>query len=168
MPLPTRACPGRIVIAKPLDPTSRRSMRCHYGELGRPSVGPSGACISSHRTRVRKASHRFVSLNACSTEETNQRLRQSSANVPSSNQWIITQPTLRLLTTPPLRAFCLAQTLAVRPQAAKHMRVLGGFGAPVGSAQAVCPTRARRLKAASVATLPCSGPARRYGRRGRA
>jgi hypothetical protein len=31
-----------------------------------------------------------------------------------------------------------------------------------------CPTRAGRLKAASVATLPCSGPARRYGRCGRA
>jgi hypothetical protein len=45
--------------------------------------------------------------------------------VPSSNQWIITQPTLRLLIIPPLRrAFCLEQTLAVRSQAAKRLRSL--------------------------------------------
>ena len=74
-------------------------------------------CISFHRTRVRKASQRFVSLKAFSTEETNQRFRQSSARVPSSNQWIITQPTSRLLILPALKAFCTAQTLAVRSSA---------------------------------------------------
>jgi hypothetical protein len=55
-PLPAQAWPGRITIAKPSDPTRRRSMRCHWGGLGRPSIGLSGPCISSHRTRVRKAS----------------------------------------------------------------------------------------------------------------
>jgi hypothetical protein len=101
-------------------------MKCLQGDLGRPSLGLSGPCISSHRTRVRKPSQRFVSLKAFSTEETNQRLRQSSANVPSSNQWIITQPTLRLLIIRPLRAFCLAQTLAFRPKATKHRSDSGG------------------------------------------
>jgi hypothetical protein len=67
------------------------------GGLGRPSVGLSGPCVSSHRTRVRKASQRLVSLKAFSTEETNHRFRQSSARVPSSNQWIIAQPTSCLL-----------------------------------------------------------------------
>jgi hypothetical protein len=43
------AKPGSILRA-------RRSMRCHLGKLGRPSLGFSGPCISSHRTRVRKAS----------------------------------------------------------------------------------------------------------------
>jgi hypothetical protein len=38
-----------------------------------------------------------------STEETNQRLRQSRAKVPSSNQWIITQPMARLLILAALR-----------------------------------------------------------------
>jgi hypothetical protein len=96
-PLPTQAWPGRIVNRQArLNPTRWRSMRCQGG-LGRPSVGLSGPFVSSHRTRVRKASQRFVSLKAFSTEETNQRFRQSSAKVPSSNQWIITQPTSRLL-----------------------------------------------------------------------
>jgi hypothetical protein len=78
------------------DPTGGRSKRSHYGELGRSSVGPSGPWISSHRTRVRKASQRFVSLKTFNTEATNQRFRQSRAKVLSSNQWIITQPKLRL------------------------------------------------------------------------
>ena len=87
------AKPGSILRA-------RRSMRCHWGKLGRPSLGFSGPCISSHRTRVRKASQRFVSRNAFSTEETNQRFRQSKAKVPSSNQWIIAQPKSCLLIFP--------------------------------------------------------------------
>jgi hypothetical protein len=77
-------------------PTCRQSTKCQGG-LGRPPVGLSGPCVSSHRTRVRKASQRFVSLKAFSTEETNQRFRQSRAKLPSSNQWIITQPTPCLL-----------------------------------------------------------------------
>ena len=72
--------------------TRRRSTICHYGRPRPPSFGLSGPFVSSHRTRVRKASQRFVSLKAFNTEETNQRFRQSSAKVPSSNQWIITQP----------------------------------------------------------------------------
>src|SRR5262249_43291976 len=67
--------------------------RCHYEGLRRPSFGLSGPSVSSHRTRVRKASQRFVSRKAFKTEETNQRFKQSRARVPSSNQWIITQPT---------------------------------------------------------------------------
>ena len=70
--------------------------------LGRPSpdgyFGLFGPCVSSHRTRVRKASQRFVSLKVFNTVETNQRFRVSRAKVPNSNQWIITQPTPRLLT----------------------------------------------------------------------
>jgi hypothetical protein len=38
-----------------LHPTCRRSTRGHLGKLGRPSLGFSGPCISSHRTRVRWA-----------------------------------------------------------------------------------------------------------------
>jgi hypothetical protein len=60
--------------------------------------GLFGPCVSSHRTRVRKASQRFVSLKVFNTVETNQRFRDSKAKVPNSNQWIITQPTPRLLT----------------------------------------------------------------------
>ena len=77
--------------------TRRRSTICHYGRPRPPSFGLSGPFVSSHRTRVRKASQRFVSLKAFNTEETNQRFRQRSAKVPSSNQWIITQPTPCLL-----------------------------------------------------------------------
>jgi hypothetical protein len=70
--------------------------------LGRPSpdgyFGLFGPCVSSHRTRVRKASQRFVSLKVFNTVETNQRFRVSRAKVPNSNQWIITQPTPRFLT----------------------------------------------------------------------
>jgi hypothetical protein len=77
--------------------TRRRSTRCHYERPRPPSFGLSGPCVSFHRTRVRKASQRFVSLKAFNTEETNQRFRQRSAKVPSSNQWIITQPTPCLL-----------------------------------------------------------------------
>jgi hypothetical protein len=117
-----------------VDPTRRRSTRCPQGELGGPSIGPSGPCISSHRTRVRKASQRFVSLKAFSTEETNQRFRQSSAKVPSSNQWIITQPTLRLLIIRPVEKGVLAQMLAVRPQSPKHSVGIRRTWAPVGTA----------------------------------
>jgi hypothetical protein len=96
-PLPTQAWPGRMINRQArLNPTRRPSMSCQGG-LGRPSVGLSGPCVSSHRTRVRKASQRFVSLKAFSTEETNQRFRQRSAKVPNSNQWIIIQPTPCLL-----------------------------------------------------------------------
>ena len=42
----------------------------------------------------------IVSLKAFSTEETNQRLRQRRAKVPSSNQWIIAQPASCLLIFP--------------------------------------------------------------------
>ena len=85
-------------IAKPsLSFTRRRSTICHYGRPRPPSFGLSGPFVSSHRTRVRKSSQRFVSLKAFNTEETNQRFRQRSAKVPSSNQWIITQPTPCLL-----------------------------------------------------------------------
>ena len=59
-------------------------------------IGVCGACVSSHRTRIRKASQRFVSLKACNTDKTNQRLRQSRTRVPNSKEWIITQPTARL------------------------------------------------------------------------
>ena len=99
-PLPTQAWPGRIINRQArLNPTRRPSMSCQGG-LGRPSVGLSGPCVSSHRTRVRKASQRFVSLKAFSTDETNQRFRQRRAKVPSSNQWIIAQPTSCLLILP--------------------------------------------------------------------
>src|SRR5271165_6500914 len=96
-------------------------MSCQ-GELGRPSVGLSGPCISSHRTRVRKASQRFVSLKAFSTEETNQRFRQSSAKVPSSNQWIIAQPTSRLLIFPALKGVLSGAKVAVRSSACETPR----------------------------------------------
>ena len=94
-PLPCGLGPAELDQAR-LDPTRRQSTRCHYGGLRWPSFAWFGLSVSSHRTRVRKASQRFVSLNAFNTEETNQRFRQSRAKVPSSNQWMITQPTPRL------------------------------------------------------------------------
>jgi hypothetical protein len=96
-----------------LNPTRRPSMSCQGG-LGRPSVGLSGPCVSSHRTRVRKASQRFVSLKAFSTDETNQRFRQRRAKVPSSNQWIIAQPTSCLLRLPALSGVLSGANVRIR------------------------------------------------------
>jgi hypothetical protein len=114
-PLPVRLGPAGSDRQAGFDPTRQRSIRCHWGSP--PAFGLSGASVSSHRSRVRKTSQRFVSLKAFNTEETNQRFRQSSANVPSSNQWIITQPTprlLRLLASEGIMA--TAVMMAVRPK----------------------------------------------------
>jgi hypothetical protein len=92
-----RACSvPKTVGAGACDRATRGLTSCIYEGTAPPALGPSGVSVSSHRMRVRKASQRLVSFRACNTEETNQRFRQSKANVPSSNQWIITQPTSRL------------------------------------------------------------------------
>jgi hypothetical protein len=53
---PRSAWPGRVMIAKLVDPYAAAVNEVSLGKIGRPSVGFSGPCISSHRTRVRKAS----------------------------------------------------------------------------------------------------------------
>ena len=64
--------------------------------------GSLGVWVSSHRTRDRKTSHRFVSLSACNTDDTNHRFIQSRNRVPSSNQWMITQPYMLRIRLVPL------------------------------------------------------------------
>ena len=123
-------CPGG-------DRATRRLTSCLYGGTEPPAFGPSGVSVSSHRMRVRKASQRLVTLRACHTEETNQRFRQSKVNVPSSNQWIITQPTSRPFS--PLAVECEAAMTACCPSdIASTERSLSAGPPRLGSARCRC------------------------------
>ena len=83
---PVIAASGAAQPVRSPHATQREPIRYSGARPDRRSVGLSGSCLSSHRSDVRKASQRFVSFNACNTEDTNHKLEKSSIKVASSNQ----------------------------------------------------------------------------------
>jgi hypothetical protein len=111
---PMRCSRAAGQVADHAEPPLGQATESNYCGASR-SNGFAAACVSSHRTRVRKASHRLVSLKVFRTEETNHKFKQSRTSVPSSNQWTSTQP----IVLPPASAVAASNAVSatrVEPQ----------------------------------------------------